>query len=624
MKISTWILLLLVFLTGFAVQISAQPNTPTNLTAAMEAWGNFPYVNLQWQGQINSTIRDLSYFNIYRKNGAISDTGSFVKLYKGIFTNSWEDVNVQNGNAYSYYVTASNHLGESAGSDTVDVTLGSPAVLGVITGTLKDQATGNLISNGHISFIPVLGWSLDNVTPDSTGTFSTHLSPGSYIIYSTAPGYVPEYYNNVSRVTEATPVTVKSGDSLNYPITLAQKVTPQKFILSGNVSDSSGNSLKAKIAVYNVALNSWSRLFYQAVTDSSGNYSIQVKQGDTLVVYAQAYNKEYIPQFYNGETTFQTADKIGVTQNITGINFVLLHKPVYNNGISGIVINSDSIGVPSIIQAIRQGDSDIKHRYSTNTDSLGNYSFSYMNPGNYILLAIPQNGYIPTFFTYDGTQTLKWKDADSVVVTASSMVTGINFNVTAISDSGAATVNGQVRDNSGNPLNGAFIYAVDGNQQTYSFGISDSAGNYTISGLIPGSYSITSQLYGYNDAPTSSVSLNYSTEFSTSASFTLTPESVTAVKENTPVVIGSFKLNQNYPNPFNPSTVISFTIPNQSKVTLKVYNILGSEVETLVNESKPAGSYNVTFNAGKLSSGVYFYQLIAGNFVSTKKLLLLK
>ena len=83
-------------------------------------------------------------------------------------------------------------------------------------------------------------------------------------------------------------------------------------------------------------------------------------------------------------------------------------------------------------------------------------------------------------------------------------------------------------------------------------------------------------------------------------------------------------MKQNYPNPFNPNTTISFTVPYQSKVTLKVYNILGSEVATLVNESKPAGSYNVTFNAGQLSSGVYFYQLTAGSFVSTKKLILLK
>jgi protocatechuate 3,4-dioxygenase beta subunit len=628
MKIFARVLLVSALFTGFAVQIGAQPgpkpgtppNAPTNLTATPGQWNNFPYVNLQWQGQLKGT------FNIYRKVGAISDTGSYIKLYKHLFTNNWEDQNVQSGNTYSYYVTAQNPSGESAGSDTVSVTLGSPAAKAVITGILKDKS-GNPILKGQIVFIPVLGWDLVDIPVDTlTGTFKTHLAPGSYIIYSAAPGYIPEYYNDVSWIMNATQVAVKSGDSLNFNITLAQKVIPQKYTLSGNVSDSSGNPLKAAhISVYNVALNSWSRLFYQAVTDSSGNYSVQVKQGDTLVVVAHTSDKEYFPQFYNDQTTFQTANKIAVTQNITGINFVLLHKPVYNNGISGVVINSDSVGIPALIQAILLGDNNVKHRYTTITDSLGNYSFVHMIPGDYILLAIPQNGYIPTFFT-DSTQTLKWKDADSIVVTASSIVTGINFMVTALPDSGAATVNGRITDNTGNPLNGAFVYAVDGNQQTFSFGISDSAGNYTIGGLIPGSYSVTSQLYGYDNTQTSSVSLGYSTSssVSSSASFALTPESVTAVKENTPAVIGSYKLNQNYPNPFNPSTVISFTIPNQSKVELKVYNILGKEVATLVNESKPAGSYNVTFNAGKLSSGVYFYQLQAGNFISTKKLMLLK
>ena len=185
-----------------------------------------------------------------------------------------------------------------------------------------------------------------------------------------------------------------------------------------------------------------------------------------------------------------------------------------------------------------------------------------------------------------------------------------------------------MKDNHGNPLNGAFVYAENSNQQTASFGISDDQGNYTISGLVPGSYIVSSQLYGYDDNQLpSSVSLSYSTQSSVSAnaSFSLSPdENITAVKESTPAVTTSYKLNQNYPNPFNPSTIISYSVPNQSKVTLKVYNILGSEVATLVDETKPAGNYNVTFNAARLSSGVYFYQLKAGNFVSTKKLMLLK
>jgi len=86
-----------------------------------------------------------------------------------------------------------------------------------------------------------------------------------------------------------------------------------------------------------------------------------------------------------------------------------------------------------------------------------------------------------------------------------------------------------------------------------------------------------------------------------------------------------FSLDQNYPNPFNPTTTINFSIPTSSKVTLKVYDALGKEVATLVNEFKNAGNYSTGFNAdASLSSGVYFYTLSAGTFNSTKKLMLMK
>jgi photosystem II stability/assembly factor-like uncharacterized protein len=84
------------------------------------------------------------------------------------------------------------------------------------------------------------------------------------------------------------------------------------------------------------------------------------------------------------------------------------------------------------------------------------------------------------------------------------------------------------------------------------------------------------------------------------------------------------RLAQNYPNPFNPSTTIRYELPHAGHVTLKVYNTLGQEVATLVNETKPAGSYTVQFDAGGLASGVYFYRLQAGDFVQAKKLVVLR
>jgi len=85
-----------------------------------------------------------------------------------------------------------------------------------------------------------------------------------------------------------------------------------------------------------------------------------------------------------------------------------------------------------------------------------------------------------------------------------------------------------------------------------------------------------------------------------------------------------FALTQNYPNPFNPSTILSYSIPQSSFVTLKVYDIIGNEVATLVNETKSAGKYDVSFNASNLSNGVYLYSIKTDNFTSTKKMILMK
>jgi hypothetical protein len=83
-------------------------------------------------------------------------------------------------------------------------------------------------------------------------------------------------------------------------------------------------------------------------------------------------------------------------------------------------------------------------------------------------------------------------------------------------------------------------------------------------------------------------------------------------------------LAQNYPNPFNPITHIEFQIPDNQFVSLKILNLLGQEIATLVNENKPAGKYTVIWNASGFASGVYFYQLQAGGFSETRKLILMK
>ena len=90
-------------------------------------------------------------------------------------------------------------------------------------------------------------------------------------------------------------------------------------------------------------------------------------------------------------------------------------------------------------------------------------------------------------------------------------------------------------------------------------------------------------------------------------------------------IVSSYSLAQNYPNPFNPVTIINYEIPfEKTQVAIRVYDVLGNEVATLVNEEKPNGRYSVKFDGSNLASGVYLYKIQAANYISIKKMLLLK
>jgi len=97
---------------------------------------------------------------------------------------------------------------------------------------------------------------------------------------------------------------------------------------------------------------------------------------------------------------------------------------------------------------------------------------------------------------------------------------------------------------------------------------------------------------------------------------------------NLDIIVNAFSLAQNYPNPFNPTTTIRFRISDFGFVSLIVYDVLGNKIATLVDEHKPAGSYEIEFSAtsseSKLTSGIYIYQLSAGSYSATKKMLMIK
>ncbi|OGU81156.1 MAG: hypothetical protein A2W11_04655 [Ignavibacteria bacterium RBG_16_35_7] len=187
-----------------------------------------------------------------------------------------------------------------------------------------------------------------------------------------------------------------------------------------------------------------------------------------------------------------------------------------------------------------------------------------------------------------------------IPVELTSFTASVNFNEVILSWSTATELNNfgfEVEKKSGvlNWYTIGFIQGSGTTQQNHSYSFTD--------------YSVASGNYSYK---LKQVDYDGSFEYSD------------IVEVNVNNIPNEFSLEQNYPNPFNPTTIIRYHLPVQNKVTIKVFNILGSEVATLVNEEKQPGVYELEFDASNLSSGFYFYKLKTNGFVETKKMLLIR
>jgi hypothetical protein len=178
-----------------------------------------------------------------------------------------------------------------------------------------------------------------------------------------------------------------------------------------------------------------------------------------------------------------------------------------------------------------------------------------------------------------------------------------------------ATVTGRVM-NGRIPVKDAIVYAKDG-EQYLGFGISNSKGEFKINNLPTGDHILVAHRIG-SESDSKGIILNE--KGLDNIELNVTPSN-NPVTSTTPA---QFNLSQNYPNPFNPGTVISYSIPKDGFVSLKVYNTIGSQVAELVSSSQVAGTYNARFDAQNLSSGIYYYKLESNGFVDTKKMILVK
>ncbi len=611
-------LLLFIFAAGL---MFAQTAAPTDLTGTVDNWGMRKYIKLTWEHELQ--LHDVK-FEIYKKN---SDSTEFVKMHVFMPRKEYKDYFVELGKTYNYYVVAVAGGVSSLPSDTISVTVEEPVVVsGNISGVVTDEVTGLPLVDAKVQLIPNR-FSFPFVTrleTDSLGAFTANVPTGDYYVSISKHMYKCEFFDNVTNMHDATVVTVSDTASVVLNIALAPFVIEQHFTLKGKVTDTSGTGVRARLKV--ILQNETLHNVRYVNTNHEGNYSVRLNENDTVIVYAEAVNSDLIPEYYNNKLTAQEADVLVVTANLENIDFVLDPRPAYNNSITGLL--KDTLGLPIVgsVTAFKLGENNNHHngyKVSAVSDSTGAYTLTDLVPGNYLLFACSFPNYIPTYFRFDGVQTFHKHDADTLDIAEETNLSDINFTLLSRVVDGDGSIIGKINDENGIAINGAVILIKDDNNNIVSASVTNSTGDFTTANLSTGNYTIMAGRYDYDDAELTDVEITDNSYYSPLVNLSLTTSSLTEVKSESAIPTG-FALSQNYPNPFNPETTIKFSIPSTNVVTIKIYDILGSEVSTLVNETKQAGNYELKFNASKLSSGVYFYSIKAGSYTKTLKMALLK
>lgn len=465
---------------------------------------------------------------------------------------------------------------------------------------------------------------------DQNGDYSINVPQGTYYVkcryqYPNGNFMYSEYFDNVQILSQATPVPVSQGTitpNINFGIPPVGTGS-HHIAIKGVVRDQSGNNPLPQAMVHVRVANPGipDSIIYFTRVNANGEYQFNLYMPNNLPVFSfivSAVAFEYHEEFWQEKPDIFLADILHAYSDtiFTNIDFTLEpFSPGTTYSISGNI--SDSVTGP-INNGFIVGSNSLTGMLAfTFSDSLGNYSLTGLTAGVYFIL-FAADGHVPEF--YDNA--LIWENATPISVFNN--VTNIDALLQKITPtSNTGIISGSVVSNNGTALSGVLvtILNLDGTVAGYDF--TDGNGNYAVSGFSTGVYTVTGTRVQYTSY-VQNVNLNFSGSTVQVVNFNLM-QSPTAVEDTkTTEIPESIVIYPNFPNPFNPTTTIRFSVPNEMFVKLSVYNVLGQQIAELLNERIKEGFHEATFDANKLTSGIYFYRLDAENYTTVRKMILQK
>lgn len=373
-------------------------------------------------------------------------------------------------------------------------------------------------------------------------------------------------------------------------------------------------------------------LIMQSVTDQFGYFSFLLPPGSYTIAaekdsfYVTFYGQRFDP--FSAEFILLEDDSLK-TANIS-----LVREEVTGNSVSGVIYDSIS-GTPlrKGIVVVRNGThTPTKMAFNPSLVTNGIYTAFIKSDGFYSVKNITEPDYYfiqsfsdyftPSYYSSLNTSPLFWQLADSVYIETS--LSNLNIFMPRDSSIGGGYAAGSVNINtrSGDTITGVILYAqpVNNDSISFNYAFTTLSGNFNIPFLPYGDYRLLAQKIGYYDGYSSIFTIDPLNTDIRNLQITLIP---TSVKEN-PFIPESQVLLYNYPNPFNPNTKIAFNLPFSSDIEMKIFNIIGEEVDILLRDYYESGYYEIDFNGEFLTSGVYFVMLKTINNINLRKILLLK
>lgn len=509
--------------------------------------------------------------------------------------------------------------------ENVDIVTDSTYVGYSLSGSLQD-AQGQPITQGVVELRSAQNDLPPNnpnhhhmhltVHPDSLGNYSfANVQAGEYIVSLWTPMSPVVFYPSTLDIELAVPVAVVDQNVSGINITVP---AVQNWTISGYVLDADTAAPLAGIKVKTDRMGfhhfpMHDHMFhdeFHALTDANGFYSFTAPEGNYTLAAVDTTHFYRIQFFDHANMPFQ-ATVLELNQDYNNINFDLIpRQDSLHCSISGsITENGEPVTYPVMVVAVSSDEDWEDSIVSEN----GSYSINHMRPGDYYIMAYSL--YSPPVY-YNNVLTPE----DASLIAVNGPVTGIDFALVSTDADGPSNLNGVITDNSNNALSNVIVMLANAQNEIVGFARTDASGAYSIANVPTDSYTVVVSRIGYT-------SVTQDIYLEGSSNLNVTINQTTANDDQVvPVVVASLS---NYPNPFNPHTTISLSLTKDSPVTVKVYNVKGQCIRTLLQGDVKAGNQELVWNGtdqqGRaVTSGIYIVRMEGNGFSQSLKMTLMK